>query len=40
MKQDLIVTPTNIDFVIETLGMLIGNGINIILHRDYNRQNN
>ena len=35
-----IVTPTNIDFVVEKLGILIGNGINISLHEDFMRQNN
>ena len=35
-----IVTPTNIDFIIEKLSTLIGNGINIYLHKNYIRQNN
>lgn len=40
LKENLIVTPTNIDFTIEKLGLLIGNGINITLHKDFKRQNN
>lgn len=40
LKENLIVTPTNIDFAIEKLGLLIGDGINITLHQDYKRQNN
>lgn len=35
-----IVTPTNIDFIIEKLSILIGNGINMSLHKSFNRQNN
>lgn len=35
-----IVTPTNIDFIIEKLSILLGNGINISLHKNFNRQNN
>ena len=36
-------TPTYeevIDFIIQKLGLLIGNGINISLHKDFKRQNN
>lgn len=40
LEENLIVTPTNIDFAIEKLGILIGNGINITLHQDFKRQNN
>lgn len=40
LKENLIVTPTNIDFTIEKLSLLIGNGINIALHKDFKRQNN
>lgn len=40
LNENLIVTPTNIDFTIEKLGLLIGNGINITLHQDFKRQNN
>lgn len=40
LKENLIVTPTNIDFTIEKLGLLLGNGINITLHKDFKRQNN
>lgn len=40
LNENLIVTPTNIDFIIEKLGLLIGNGINITLHQDFKRQNN
>ena len=35
-----IVTPTNIDFIIEKLSILLGNGINMSLHKSFNRQNN
>ena len=38
--DNLIVTPTNIDFIIEKLALLIGKGINISLHKDFIRQNN
>ena len=38
--NNFIVTPTNIDFMIEKLSILIGNGINISLHKNFNRQNN
>ncbi len=40
LNENLIVTPTDIDFTIEKLGLLIGNGINISLHKDFKRQNN
>ena len=40
IKNNFIVTPTNIDFLIEKLSILIGNGINISLHKNFNRQNN
>ena len=38
MKNNFIVTPTNIDFLIEKLSKLIGEGINISLHKDFIRQ--
>ena len=38
--DNFIVTPTSIDFIIEKLSTLIGNGINICLHKNYIRQNN
>ena len=34
-----MVTPTDIDFMIEKLSLLIGNGINISLHKNFIRQN-
>lgn len=40
LKENLIVTPTNIDFTIEKLSLLIGNGLNMFLHKDFKRQNN
>lgn len=40
IKENLIVTPTSIDFLIKKMGCLIGNGINIVLHKDFIRQNN
>lgn len=39
-NESFIVTPTNIDFVIERLSMLISNSVNINLHKNYNRQIN
>lgn len=35
-----IVTPTNIDFVIEKLSLVLSNCINSILHKNFNRQIN
>jgi len=40
LKENLIVTPTNIDFLIEKLALLIANGVNSVLHKDFKRQNN
>ena len=40
MKSNFIVTPTNIDFLVERLSNLIGDSINICLHKDFIRQNN
>ena len=40
IKESMIVTPTNIDFLVEKLSLLIGNGINISLHKNFIRQNN
>lgn len=40
LKENLIVTPTDIDFLIEKLSLLLANGINIVLHKDFKRQNN
>lgn len=37
-KESFIVTPTNIDFVIERLSTLISKTVNINLHKNYNRQ--
>ena len=39
-KDNFIVTPTNIDFVIERLGNLLANGINLSLHKNFIRHNN
>ncbi|MBQ6323692.1 MAG: GPR endopeptidase [Bacilli bacterium] len=39
-EKNLIVTPTDIDFIIEKLSILIGEAINISLHKNYIRQNN
>ena len=39
-ENNFIVTPTDIDFVIEKLSYLIGNSLNIILHKNYLRQIN
>ena len=39
-STNFVVTPTNIDFLIEKLALLIGNGINISLHKNFIRQNN
>ena len=38
--NDFIVTPTNIDFIIEKLSFLISNGINISLHKNIRQNNN
>ena len=38
--NDMIVTPTDIDFLVEKLSLLIGNGINLSLHKNFIRQNN
>ena len=38
LKDNLIVTPTNIDYLIEKLSILIGNGINNSLHKSFSRQ--
>ena len=40
ITNNLILTPTNIDFIIEKLSTLIGNGINISLHENFIRQKN
>ena len=37
-QENIIVTPTNIDFVIEKLSILIGNGINMTIHKNFIRQ--
>lgn len=39
LKDNLIVTPTNIDYLIERLSLLISNSINKSLHKNYSRQN-
>ena len=36
--DNLIVTPTNIDYMIDKLSILIGNGINSSLHKNFIRQ--
>lgn len=38
--NNLMVTPKEIDFVIQKLGLLIGNGINKTIHKNFMRQNN
>jgi spore protease len=40
LKENLMVTPTSIDFQIEKLSLLLGKGINLSLHKNYIRQNN
>lgn len=40
LNYNLMVTPTEIDFLIEKLGLLIGNGINKTLHKCFNPTNN
>ena len=40
VKDNFIVTPTNIDFVIERLSSLIASSLNKSLHKNYNRQIN
>ena len=39
LNDNLIVTPTNIDFIIEKLSYLISDSLNILLHKNYIRQN-
>lgn len=39
INYNLMVTPTEIDFLIEKLSLLIGNGINKSLHKNYNSTN-
>ena len=39
LEDNFIVTPTNIDFVIERLSYLIGNSLNKILHKNYSTTN-
>ena len=39
LKNNFIVTPTNIDFVIERLSYLLGNTLNQTIHKNYLRQN-
>ena len=39
-EYNLMVTPKEVDFIIEKLGLLIGNGINKSLHKNLKRQNN
>ena len=36
--EPFIVTPTNIDYVIEQLSYLLGDSLNILFHKDYLRQ--
>ncbi len=40
IQDNLMVTPTNIDFVIEKLSYLISEGLNITFHKNFIRQNN
>lgn len=40
LNYNLMVTPTEIDFTVEKLGLLIGNGINKSLHSHFNPTNN
>ena len=40
INYNLMVTPTEIDFIIDKLGLLIGNGINKSLHKHFNTTNN
>ena len=37
-SKDLMVTPTNIDYIIDKLSVIIGNSLNNIFHKDYLRQ--
>ena len=39
-KEELIVTPTNIDYLIDKLSLLLGNSLNKTLHKNFIRQNN
>ena len=39
-NENYIVTPTNIDFLILKLSLLLSNGLNISLHKNFIRQNN
>ena len=40
LKDNLIVTPTNIDYLIEKLSLLLSNSLNKSLHKNYSRQIN
>lgn len=40
ISHSFMVTPTNIDFLIERFSILLGEGINVSLHKNYIRQNN
>ena len=40
LNYNLMVTPTEIDFLIEKLSTLIGNAINKTLHKNFNPTNN
>ena len=37
-KEHFMVTPTNIDYLIDQLSLLIGKSLNIVFHKDYLRQ--
>ena len=39
-KEDYMITPTNIDFVIEQLSYLLGDALNKTLHQNDIRQKN
>lgn len=38
LKENFIVTPTNIDYLVERLSYLLGDTLNILLHKNYLRQ--
>jgi spore protease len=38
IKENLIVTPTNIDYLIEKLSIILANSLNKTLHKNYSRQ--
>lgn len=38
LRENFIVTPTNIDYLVERLSYLLGDTLNILLHKNYLRQ--